>query len=72
MIALFRLATVTEDSKYSLPITEWTDDLASLLEGVAPEDRQGVLVERIAGDREVAEVPDETWEEVDSKNEGSN
>lgn len=69
MIALFRLATVTdtEDSKYTLPITEWTDDLASLLEGVAPEDRQGVQVERIVGDREVAEVPDETWEEVDSK-----
>ena len=67
MIALFRLATLSEDSKYTTPITEWTDDLASLLEGVPPEDRQGVQVERIVGDREVAEVPDETWEEVDSK-----
>lgn len=68
MIALFRLSAISELGVRT-PITEWSDDIDGLLENVQHANREDLRVERIVGERELAEVPEEVWEEVDSKNE---
>ena len=68
MIALFRLSAISELGVRT-PITEWSDDIDGLLENTQHANREDLRVERIVGERELAEVPEEVWEEVDSKNE---
>lgn len=66
MIALFRLSTISELGVRT-PITEWSDDIDGLLENTQHINREHLRVERIVGERELAEVPEEVWEKVDSK-----
>lgn len=68
MIALFRLSTISELGMRT-PITEWSDDIDGLLENTQHVNREDLRVERIVGERELAEIPEEVWQEVDSKNE---
>lgn len=68
MIALFRLSAISELGVRT-PITEWSDDIDGLLENTQHATREDLRVERVVGERELAEIPEEVWKEVDSKNE---
>lgn len=63
MIALFRLAVVTAVGARQ-PISEWTDDLESLMEASLKYERDHLRIERVVGAFEVAEIPDEVWEQA--------
>ena len=57
MIALYRIVTTKGEER--VPVSEWSDDLDSLMEEALKLDHKHLLVQRVVGELEVAEVPNE-------------